>query len=133
MVHFPPTRLSTTAPPPCRRCGAGAALYPVVAADEAWLGGVMPGQRADSGEGVDDLLPVHGDVGEDVADQVEEVVDLRLGADGVLSHVGVDVGGADQDPVPHRVDQHDPAVGVFEEDLAAVAGGQQFRVVQHDV
>ena len=118
---------------PGAHCGAGAAFDPVVAADEAGLGGVVPGQRADSGEGVDDLLPVHGDVREDVADQVEEVVDLRLGAHGVLCHVGVDVGGAHQDAVPHGVDQHDPAVGVLEEDLAAVAGGQQFRVVQDDV
>ncbi len=109
------------------------AFDPVVPADESGLGGVMLRKRAHTGEGVDDLFPVHRDVREHVPDEVKEVVDFRLGADGVLGHVGVDVGGADQDAVPHRIDQHDPAVGVLEEDFAAVARREQLRVVQHDV
>ena len=90
-------------------------------------------KRAHAGERVDNLSPVHRDVREHVADQVKEVVDFRVGAHGVLGHVGVDVGGADQDAVPHRVDQHDPAVGVFEEDFAAVARREQLRMVHHNV
>ncbi|MCY1223698.1 hypothetical protein D9M72_358360 [compost metagenome] len=116
------------------RClAAGPALDAVVAADEAGLGGVVPGQRADTGESVDNLVPVHCDVREDVADQVEEVVDLVVGAHGILGHVRVHVGGPHEDTVAHRVDEHDPAVRVLEEDLAAVAGFEEAGVVQHDM
>jgi len=68
-----------------------------------------------------------------VADEVEEVLDLLIGADGVLRHVRIDVGGAHQYAVAHGVDEDDPAIGVLEEDLASAAGVEEAGVVKHDV
>ncbi|CAH0252429.1 hypothetical protein SRABI128_02944 [Microbacterium sp. Bi128] len=106
---------------------------PVVARDEAGGGVVVTGERTDAGEGVDDLRPVDRHGGEDVTDEVEEVLDLVVGAHDRLRRVGVDVGGAHQDAVLERVDEDDATVGVLEEDLATAGGCQQLGVVQHDV
>jgi len=105
----------------------------VVPRYEPRLGGVVPGQRTHARERVDDLSAVHGDVREDVADQVDEIVDLAVRADGVFGHVGVDVGGSHEHAVAHGIDQNDPAVSVFEEDLPSLAGSEQARVVKDDM
>ncbi len=128
VVHLPPTRLKTTAPG-----GTCLPFDPVVPGDKSGLGGIMPRQRADAGKRVDDLAAINRDVREDVANQLEEVLDLPVRAHRVLGHVGVHIGGSHQDPVPHGVDQDNPAVGVFKEDLPAFAGVKKLRVVQHDV
>ena len=65
--------------------------------------------------------------------QPEEVVDLFFGAHGGLVHVVFEVGGAHQHPPVERVNQHDAAVAVLEEDLASAGRSQQFRVIEHDV
>lgn len=105
----------------------------VVPRDEAGGEVVVARQGADAGEAKDDLRPVHRDVGEDLRDEVEEVVDLLLGAHGWLGRVRVDVGRADEHAVLQRIHQDDAAVVVLEEDLPPAGGGQQLRVVEHDV
>jgi hypothetical protein len=78
VVHFPPTRLITGTPaaPPTRLLDA------VVARHEARRDVVVTRQRTDARERVDDLRAVHRDVREDLCDEVEEVRDLVVGADG---------------------------------------------------
>ena len=93
----------------------------------------MPRQRPHAREAVDDLRSVDADAGEDVRDELEEVVDLVLGAHGGLAHVVLEVGRADQHAALERVDEHDAAVLVLEEDLASAGRGEQLGVVEHDV
>ena len=58
------------------------------------------------------------DAGQNVLDQVKEVVNLFFGANYRLAWVGEDVCGADQDAALDRIDQHDSPVAVFEEQFA---------------
>ena len=93
----------------------------------------MAGQRADAREPEHDLRAVDHDLGEDMPDQVEEVVDLFFRAHHGLAHVVLEVGRPDEHPTLERVDEHDAAVGVLEEQLATARRRQQLGVVEHDV
>ena len=116
-----------------RRPGELLGLDTVIARDEAGSEIAVAGKRADTREAVHDLRAVDGDVGEDVPDEVDEVVNFGLGAHRGLCHVVLEVGGADQDASLERVDEHDATVAVFEEDLSTSRGCQQLRVIEHDV
>ncbi len=105
----------------------------VVAGDEPRRQVAVARKRTDAGVAEDDVGAIHRDAGEHVPDQVEEVVDLLLGAHGALPRIRLDVGGADEHAALERVDQHDAPVRVLEEDLVAVGGGEQLRIVEHDV
>ncbi len=66
-------------------------------------------------------------------DQIKEIRELFRGAHRRCSKVGVEVGCAHQDPIPHGIDQHDAPIRVFEEDLASRAGFKEPRVIQDNV
>ena len=108
-------------------------LDAVVARDEAGLRVVVARQRPHAREAVDDLRAVDVDRWENVRDEVEEVVDLLLGAHRGLPHVVLEVGRADHHAALERVDEHDAAVLVLEEDLPSGCRREQLGVVEHDV
>ncbi len=108
-------------------------LDAVVARDEARRVVVVAGERTDPREAVHDLRTVQHDARQHVVHQLEEVVDLLLRAHGRLARIRVDVGRSDHHPPLERVDQHDAAVVVLEEQLPAPGRLQQFGVVEHDM
>ena len=116
-----------------RNPGQLSAFDVVVARDEARRRVVVAGQRADAGERVHDVVAGDGDIREHMLDEIEEVVDLVVGAPRRRARVGVDVGGAHQDSILERVDQHDATVGVLEEDLAPTSGLDEVGVIENDV
>ena len=93
----------------------------------------MSGQGPHPREPIDDAAAIHRDVGEDVADEVDEVVDLGLGAHDRVAHVVLEVGGAHEHAALERVDEDDPAVLVLEEELPPPGRREQLGVVEHDV
>ena len=93
----------------------------------------MTGKRPHSGETVDDLGPVDGEARKHMPDEVDEVVDLVVGAHDRIGHVVLEVGRADEHPALERVDEDDPSVLVLEEQLATARRREQLGVVEHDV
>jgi hypothetical protein len=116
-----------------RDAAGGVDHQSVVARDLSGAGRVARREGTDAAEAVHDLLAPDGDVGEHVADEVEEVVDLLLRAPGGLRGIGREIGRTDHHTSLQRIDQDDAPVGVLEEDLASSGRGDELGVVEHDV
>ena len=116
VVHLPPT--SETIGKGRSRVGLGD-RGGVVAADQAGGRGVGGGQGADAAVGVDDLVAVEGEAGQQGAQAGEEVVDLGVVAAHGVGVGGRDVGRADQRAAEIVEDEADAAVVGLEVDHPA--------------
>ena len=90
-------------------------------------------QWAHPGKGEDNLRPFNFDLREDTFDHAQEVVDLVVGATGVIRVFDAQIRGAYQHPLFQRADQHNPAVAVFKEKFMLANRLPQFRVIQNQM
>ena len=102
----------------------------MVATDLARRQGIAARQGTDAAEPKDDMRPIHFNRRERQPHGFQNVIDLRLVADGVRV-LGWDVGGAGDDLAADRIEDADAAVPVHEVDHLVSGRGHEFGVIEH--
>ena len=78
-----------------------------------------------------DLLRGYLNGWKDTRNQADEIIHFFIGAARFIGIIDLDVGGADQDFVEQRKEQHNSPILIFKKEFISIDRGTQFRII-HD-